>query len=283
MTESAESLEKMLSSIPTAAVTFLIHVGIALLAYFICSKIINWLSRLIAKRLTEKQSFQKSAITFITSLVSVLLKVFVAVTLLMQLGLKEATVLAALGSVGVGLGLALQGGMANLAGGILILFVKPFTVGDYIVETAEGNEGTVHSIDIFYTTLYTFDNKKIVIPNKKLTDSSVINLTAKGERILEIKICISYESDLKKAKEVLKEICVADPEVMLKDDVHVFVDELSNDAVHLGVRAWVKTEDYWKAKWRMQENMKLRLENEGIVIPYKQLDVHIKETGREVE
>jgi len=277
-----EQFQDYVSGILPAIGTFAVHVGLALLVYFIGAKIINWTSKLFKKWLDGK-SWDASAAIFLTNLFKVVLKVLLAIGCLVQIGLKEATVLAALGSIGVGLGLALQGGMANLAGGILILTVKPFRVGDYIIENSQKQEGTVKAIDIFYTTLTTFDNRKIVIPNKMLTDNTVINVTAEGQRMLDIKVGIGYRDDLIRAKEVLRKTAESIPSVLTGEEIMIYVDELAESSVNIGVRAWVRTENYLPAKWEMQEKIKLALEEAGISIAFNQLDVHLDQISKKEE
>lgn len=277
-----EQFQNYVSGILPAIGTFAVHVGLALLVYFVGAKIINWASKLFKKWLDGK-SWDASAAVFLTNLFKVILKVLLAIACLVQIGLKEATVLAALGSIGVGLGLALQGGMANLAGGILILTVKPFRVGDYIIENSQKQEGTVKAIDIFYTTLMTFDNRKIVIPNKMLTDNTVINVTAEGQRMLDIKVSIGYRNDLIRAKEVLRRAAESVSGVLTDQEIKIYVDELAESSVNIGVRAWVRTENYLPAKWEMQEKIKLALEEAGISIAFNQLDVHLDQISKKEE
>ena len=177
---------------------------------------------------------------------------------------------------GVAIGLALQGGLSNLAGGVIILILRPFVIGDYIIENSGKQEGTVVKIDLFYTTLSTVDNRRITVPNGALTNSSIVNVTAKDNRKLEIKVGISYQADLKKAKKILETLLHEDASIMSDQEMQVFVDELAADSVILGLRAWVKTEEYWATKWRLNEKIKLTFDEQGIEIPFPQLDVHIK-------
>jgi small conductance mechanosensitive channel len=143
--------------------------------------------------------------------------------------------------------------------------------------SSSGVEGTILKIEMFYTTLATVDNRTIVIPNGTLSNSCVINVTAKNSRKLEIKVGISYESSIARAKEILEKLLREDPCVMSDQEILVFVDELASNSVVLGLRAWVSTEEYWKTKWRMNEKIKESFEEAGVVIPYPQMDVHIKE------
>ena len=193
----------------------------------------------------------------------------------MRFGIKESSVAALLASGGVAVGLALQGGLSNFAGGVIILALKPFQVGDYIIENTSKQEGTVTKIEMFYTTLSTVDNKRIVIPNGTLTEASVVNVTAQEKRKLEFKIGISYQSDLKKAKGILERLLHEDPCIMSDQEMIVFVDELGESSVIIGFRAWVKTEEYWNTKWRLNEKVKLAFDEEDIEIPYNKLDVRV--------
>lgn len=254
---------------------FLLELAIALVILVVGGKIIKWLVRLFHTFLDRKGA-DASVVQFLSSSLKAGLYFLLIVSLAMQMGLNQASVVAVIGSVGVGLGLALQGGMANLAGGVLILLVKPFRVGDYIVESSSKDEGTVSRIDMFYTTLHTIDNKKIVIPNGKLTNNSVTNITAMDLRQLDLRVGISYEDDLKRAKDVLERLMEQQVKKLDDKDSRVFVDELADSSVVLGCRFWVKTEDYWPVKWEMNEEIKCAFDEAGIKIPYNQLEVHVK-------
>lgn len=215
-------------------------------------------------------------IQFVSSFVKAALYFLLIVTIATSFGVKESSIAALLASSGVAIGLALQGGLSNLAGGVIILILRPFVVGDYIIENAEKQEGTVVKIDLFYTTLSTVDNRRITVPNGKLTNSSIVNVTAKDSRKLEIKVGISYGADLKKAKQILERLLREDASVMSDQEMQVYVDELASDSVMLGLRAWVKTEEFWSTKWRLNEKIKLAFDEAGVEIPFPQLDVHIK-------
>ena len=158
----------------------------------------------------------------------------------------------------------------------MILLLRPFAVGDYIIVNSEGIEGTVKVIQIFYTKMTTIDNKTIVVPNSILTSNSLTNVTARPERQLDLKVGISYESDLKKAKEIIDRLYVNHPLILKDHPVTVFVDELADSAVVIGARGWVATGDYWKVKWDLTEQVKLEYDAAGIEIPFQQLDVNVK-------
>ena len=203
--------------------------------------------------------------------------IFIAV----GLGVKESSVAALIGTAGVTAGLALQGGLGNIAGGVLLLVFKPFVVGDYIIQDkANGCEGEVSKIEICYTTLLSVDNKKIVIPNGTLSNCTIINVTAKDMRKLEIKVGISYESDIQKVKQVLEKILKEDPDTQSdNEETIIFVDELADSAVIMAFRVWVYTDVYWTTKWRLNEKIKEEFDKNGIVIPYNQMDIHIYNRG----
>ena len=162
----------------------------------------------------------------------------------------------------------------NFAGGVMILLLKPFKVGDYIIFPGEGQEGTVKKIEMYYTTINSIDNRTIMIPNANLTNHTIINVTAMDRRKLEIKVGISYESDIRKAKDILRRLVEEEPHFQ-SEEQQFFVDELGESAITVGLRAWVATENYWPVKWKMNERIKEEFDAAGISIPYNQLDVHI--------
>mgnify|MGYP000473622036 FL=1 len=272
------NLEKIWNHISAqipAVETFAWKVILAIVIYFIASKVIVKICAFIRAAM-NKAGADTGVIQFLTSFVKTALYFLLIVSIAVRFGIKESSIAALLASGGVAIGLALQGGLSNLAGGVIIMLLRPFTVGDYIIENTNSQEGTVVKIDLFYTTLSTVDNRRITIPNGNITNSSIVNVTSQDKRKLEIKVMIGYQSDLKKAKGILETLLHADPAIMSEQEMLVFVDELADDGVILGLRAWVKTEDYWPAKWRLNEEIKLTFDEEDIDIPYPQLDVHIK-------
>lgn len=261
-------------SIPKLA-AFGIRVLIALAVFFVGRIVIRWIQRLVRHSL-ERSGADKGVEQFIDSFLKVGLYTLLIFSIAAKFGVDTASVAALVASGGVAIGLALQGSLSNFAGGVLILLLKPFEVGDYIVEDTNKKEGTVKEIQIFYTKLSTVDNKTIVIPNGMLTNSSLTNVTAKDERQLDLKISIAYHADLKKAKELLFDILRKDECVKQDAAMNVFVDDLADSAVLLGVRAWVKSDDFWTTKWRLLETIKLSLDEHGIEIPYPQMTVHMR-------
>ena len=172
----------------------------------------------------------------------------------------------------------MQGSLSNFAGGVLILLLKPFKVGDYIIEDVNKNEGTVKEISVFYTKLTTPDNRVIIIPNGTLANSSLMNVTQSEKRRVDIYVGVSYQADLKKAKSILTELAEQEINRLKDEPMDIFVSDLEDSSVKLGVRIWVPTDSYWETRWRLVEEVKLALDAGGIEIPYPQMDVTIKKT-----
>lgn len=257
---------------------FCFKVLLAVIVFYIGGKLIKWAVR-FARDSMNKAGIDKGVVQFLCSLARFLLYAVLIFNIATYFGLKESSVAALLGTAGVTIGLALQGGLANLAGGVMLLLFKPFQVGDYIIQdTGKGYEGTVYKVEMCYTTLLSTDNKHIIIPNGQLSNSTIINVTARDLRKLEIKLGISYESDIHKAKEILEKLLQKDPDTKDDKDMVVFVSELAESAVIIGLRVWVPTDCYWPVKWRLNERIKEEFDAQGIQIPYNQLDVHLHQT-----
>lgn len=258
---------------------FFLNIILSIIIYFIGKKIIKVLLNLVEKS-CERVGADVGVIKFINSVLRILLYIILFSIIGKRLfNINDGTIVALLGSAGLAIGLALQGSLSNFAGGVLLLILKPFKIGDYIVEQSSGNEGTVTNIDIFYTKLLTIDNKMIAMPNGNLINSSITNVTNQAIRRLDITVGIGYESDLRKAKRIMEEILMKDVARLQDEELNVFVSELADSAVIIEVRMWLKTEDYWTAKWRIVEEIKLSFDENKIVIPFNQLDVTIKENN----
>ncbi len=232
----------------------------------------------LVKKSLAKGNADQGVIQFIDSFLKFSLYVVLFITIASGFGMDAASILALLGSAGVAIGLAIQGSLANFVGGVLILLLKPFKVGDYIV-TANGNEGAVQEIQIFYTKLTTGDNRLVIIPNGDLSNSSMINVSAMPNRRVDISVGISYQADIRQAREVLLKLLESDDKVLADMDKKVYVDSLADSAVVLGIRFYVLSEDYWESKWRLTEAVKYALDEADISIPYNQLDVHLNPQG----
>ncbi len=257
-------------------IDFLMKLIIAVIVLLIGTRIIKLIRRLVRKVL-KKSNMDQGLQQFLDHLLNVALYFFLIMIVLGKFGITASSVIAIIGSVGLSVGLALQGTLSNFAGGVLILLLKPFKIGDYIKEDTNGNEGTVSEIQLFYTKLVTIDNKTVVLPNGALSNSSLTNYTHQDKRMVDIKVGVSYEADLKKAKEVIETVARQDPARLPREEMNVFVAQLADSCVLIGVRIWVATDDYWTAMWRMTEEIKYALDENGIEIPYPQMNVTIQE------
>ncbi|MCI5953529.1 MAG: mechanosensitive ion channel [Lachnospiraceae bacterium] len=269
-------LKSFLEKLPEKALQLGVRVLLAVLCFLIGVQLIKLIRKIIKKSM-QRAGAELGAVQFVDSFVKAALYILLVLMLASSFGVDAASIVAVLGSAGVAIGLAIQGSLSNLAGGVLILLLKPFRVGDYIVESSTGKEGTVTEIQIFYTRLLTVDNKTVILPNGSLANNSIVNITAQANRRMDISVSVSYSADLKRTKEVLFNVLQKDEAVLKDKERVVFVDELGASGVNLGVRCWFKQEDYWAGKWRITENCKLALDEAGIEIPFNQLDVHLKQ------
>ncbi len=269
------ALEKFLKELPDQALHFGVQVVLAIITFLIGGQIIK-LVRKVLKKFLGRAGAEQGVVQFLDSCIKVLLYLLLIVMIATSFGVSVAGMVTVLGSAGVAIGLSLQGSLSNLAGGVLILLLKPFRVGDYIVEDNKGNEGTVQEIQIFYTKLLTPDGKTIVLPNGALSNTSITNVTAMPVRRVDLVVGISYDADLKKAKEVAQQVVREEKALLADRPVMVFVDSLGSSEVNLGIRFHVKKEDYWDAKWRVTEKIKLEFDENDISIPYMQVDIHTK-------
>lgn len=251
---------------------YLLRIALVLVIFFVGRKLIKKIVSLCDQAL-KRHGMEVTVRRFFCNVINALGYICMLGILLQTVGLTATSLTALVASAGVAVGLALQGSLSNFAGGVLILLMKPFVIGDYIVQ---GNtEGTVKEIGLVYTELITADNRLIVIPNGTLIDSSIVNVTATGKRRLELSVGIGYKSDLKKAKEVLIRLGENDPARDPENPVNVFVAELAESSVNLGLHVWVSSSEYWNAKWRLTENIKMAFDEEGIEIPFKQVEISV--------
>ena len=255
---------------------FALQVVIALVVYVIGGKIIKLILKMLSRGM-ERRGTDEGVKQFLLPLVKYSLYVILIFIIMGLFGIATTSAVAVLGSAGVAVGLALQGSLSNFAGGVLILLLKPFRVGDYIVEHSGGKEGTVTEISIFYTKLLSADNKMILVPNGTLANCTVTNVSGMEKRRVDMEVGIAYEADIRTAKEVLKKVAAEDEARLKEEEPVVFVDSLGDSSVNMGVRIWVAAENYWSTKWRLTENVKYALDEAGISIPYPQLDVQIKQ------
>lgn len=270
-----KSSMQIMEEIPAKILYLGIRILLVFLLFFIGTKVIKLIRKILRKSM-EKAQVETGVIQFVESFVKAALYVLLVFLLASQLGVEATSIVALLGSAGVAIGLAIQGSLSNLAGGVLILLLKPFKVGDYIIESVSNLEGFVTEIQIFYTKLKTGDNRIVILPNGNLANNSMVNVTAEKERRLDIRVGVSYEADLKLAKEVLLNVLEREESIIAEKDRLVFVEELADSCVIIGLRCHVESSQYWPAKWRITENCKYALDEAGISIPFPQLDVHLQ-------
>lgn len=266
-------MEKILDTVLSYGLTFGKNILVALVIYFVGRKLIKWVLRLLNRPL-EKGKVDPMVVKFINSIVNIMLHAVMLVGVVSVLGVPTATFVTLFGTVSLTVGLALQGSLSNFAGGVLILLFKPFHVGDYII--ACGSEGTVTGIDVFYTKLTTGDNRIVVIPNGTLANASLTNVTSEKIRRLDIQVGVSYDSDIKRVKEVLNNVIQGKEAVVEDKGVQIFVASLDESQITMETRVWVNAPDYWPVKWQLLEEFKLALDENGIEIPFNQLSVMVK-------
>lgn len=266
-----KAAEHLGGKLPEVA-AFGLKVIICIVVYVVGKRVIDWVVRTI-RGMMERSRIQAGAVTFTASMAKITLYIALILGIAMQFGLKESSVAALVASGGVAVGLALQGGLSNFAGGFLILLFQPFQIGDYII--TQGEEGTVKKIEILYTTLHTFDNRKVIVPNGNLANNVIVNVTGADKRKLEVKVGISYEDSVGKARAVMERLLAENENVLHEEESQVFVAELGDSSVVMGMRCWVKTEQYWPVLWEMNERVKEEFDRAGIHIPYPQVEVHV--------
>ena len=268
------ALQTYLDELPDKLLAMGVKVLLTFVIILVGIKLINMLRKTVRKAL-EKINVEKGVVQFTDSLIKAVLTILLVLWAAVNFGVEATSIAALISSVSIAIGLALQGSLSNFAGGILILLLKPFKVGDYIKEDTHSNEGTVKEISLFYTKLLSYDNKTIVLPNGILANSSMVNFSDEGKRRLDLRVSISYKADIRKAKDVIMD--VINKSDMVLDDLQkiVFVADLDNSGVILGIRCFANADQYFKTRWSLLEDIKYALDENNIEIPYPQLDVHL--------
>ena len=252
--------------------TYGIRVVAAIAILLVGRWLVGLVSRLITKGLT-KANIDETLVRFLGKLSYVALLTFVIIAVLAKLGIQTASFVVVLGAAGLAVGLALQGSLANFAAGVLLLIFKPIKVGDFI--EAGGAKGSVQEIGIFTTVMNSPDNIRIVIPNAQVTGGNICNYTTNKTRRVDLVMGVSYDDDLKKAREVIEDVLAGDNRILKEPAVTVAVSELADSSVNFVVRPWVNKEDYWAVYFDLTEKLKVTLEEKGLTIPYPQHDIHV--------
>ena len=249
---------------------------IAAIFLLIGLKLVSIVHKILCKSF-QKTKMDESVSGFLLSFIKIALSIVVFISTAAIIGIEITSFVTILGTAGIALSLGLQGSLTNLIGGVLILILKPFTVGDYIKEDNKGNEGTVISIDILYTKLRTLENRIVVIPNGILASTSLLNITTEGKRRLDIDISVGYEMDISYVKKIIMEVIDAEDRILREEPIDVFIGEFGGNGIKMGIRAWAKVDDFWPTLCDLREEVKKAFDQNGIKIPHNQLDVNIKE------
>lgn len=255
--------DKLLGYLPN----ILLAIVLLIVGLWLIKIVMGWM-----KKLFKKKDYDETLENFLLSLTGAALKVLLFITVIAQLGVQTSSFVAIIGAAGLAVGLALQGSLANFAGGVLILLLKPFKVGHFI--KGQGIEGTVIDINIFHTEMNTFGNQRAIIPNGKLSNDNIINYTVEGKRREAMTWGIGYDDDIKLAKDILLKLVMEQETVLPEPAPMIVVAELADSSVNLSLRYWALNDDFWALRWHILEEGKKRLEAEGISIPFPQRDVH---------
>lgn len=264
--------ENLIEQFKTGVIAYAPKIIIAILIWFIGIWVIRILSHGFGK-LMDKKDFDPSLKPFLKKLFNMLFKVVLFITILGTLGIEMTTFVAIIGAAGLAIGLALSGTLQNFAGSVIILIFKPYKIGDFI--ESESFKGTVNEIHIFNTILKTPDNKTVIIPNGKLSNSPIINFSTEPLRRVDWVFGIAYGDDVDKAKEVITRLAGEDSRILNEPPLFIALSELGNSSVNITVRAWVSTPDYWNVFFQLNEQSYKTFEKEGLNIPFPQMDVHL--------
>lgn len=255
------------------AVTWGLRIGLALVIFYVGRMAVNWIVRL-TERYLRTRALDELIIRFATNILTWTLLFIVIIAALSQLGIDTTALIALLGAAGLAVGLALQDSMKNFASGVLLIIFRPFTTGHFI--EAAGTSGSVESITLFTSTLRTPDNRSVIVPNGEIYSNTITNYSALPTRRVDMVFGIGYDDDLRKAKDLLHQIIAADDRILSDPAPLIAVGELADSSVNFNVRPWVKNEDYWDVLFSITEKVKLTFDDNGISIPYPQMDVHVQ-------
>jgi len=257
--------------------------GLKVLAAIVVLIVGRWVARALRKvvqRMMTRAQADAALVSFVGHLTYVALLTFVIIAALNQIGIQTASFIAVIGAAGLAIGLALQGSLANFAAGVLMLVFRPFRSGDYI--EGAGVAGTVEEIQIFTTNLKTPDNRKIIVPNAKLTGDNIVNYSAKDIRRMDMIVGVSYDDDYDKVQQILQDIIANESRILEDPAAKIGIMEFADSSVNFVFRPWVKTAEYWDVYFDLNETIKKRFDEEGISIPFPQRDVHVFEEKEEV-
>ncbi len=253
--------------------TYGLKLVVAILIFIVGRIVAKWLKKMTAK-VTNKANVDQTLANFLADLVYIAVLIVVVILALNNLGVKTTSLIAVLGAATLAIGLSLQSNLSNLGSGILLLFNRPFKVGDYV--EAGGVSGTIEKISLFNTEMVTPDNKKIFLPNASVTGSNIINYSTYNTRRLDLTVEIDYQDDVEKTKEILRNLAKSDERILNEPEPQIEVSELGANGIILIFRTWVKTVDYWPVKFSLLTKINEAFKENGVTIPYPQMDVHIE-------
>ena len=272
LSKDVSKLSQIGSDLIDKAVAFGIDIIIAVIIFVIGKFIIKFILKFV-DRIFAKSSADEGVAKFIHSVLKVALYIILAITICGQIGIETTSFAAIVASGGLAIGLAFEGSLSNFAGGVMILIMKPFTVGDYI--ESNGVEGTVYKIDIFYTSLKTVDNKSVKLPNGTLSNSILTNYSMNEKRRVDVEVGIGYDDNIELARKELERVMNSYSNIMRDEANAVVVKNLADSAIIMEVRVWVPTEYYWDCQFYLNENIRVSFDKAGISIPFNQLDVNV--------
>lgn len=246
---------------------------LGILVLIVLFKIINASTRRLYKTL-HKRHVDETIAKVVSSSIKVFLKVLILIMFIGYIGIETASISAVIASIGVGVSLAVQGALSNFAGGLIIIIMRPFKIGDWI--TTNGESGSVENIKLFYTEIVTGDNKVVHVPNGSLANNVIVNVSAKETRRVDMVFSVSYDTDLTLAKQILANMLANDERVFKDPAPFITVSEYAASSINITVRAWTKSSNYWGVYWNMMNNVKSEFDKAGIEIPFNQLDVNIR-------
>lgn len=256
-----------------AILEYATNIILALAVFFIGKWVVSEATNLIVKVLRRSSKLDETLVIFFKNIIYYALLIVVILTALEQVGVQTTSFIAILGAAGLAIGLALKDSLSNFASGVMIVFFKPFKIGDFV--TAGGISGVITEIHLFNTEFKTGDNQKILVPNASITSGSITNVNAHDKRRVDLVIGVSYEDDIKKVKELLTSIVASHEKILQEEANKIAVSELADSSVNFIVRAWVNTPDYWDVRFDLIESIKTKFDEESITIPYPQTDVHV--------
>ena len=266
-----QALEKFYEWLSTSGLKIVLGLLLVWIGFKIITRVIK-----AANKVMERRNVDVTLASFLDGFMNICLKLLLVLMIMNYVGLSTSGIIALLGSAGIAVGLALKESLSNFAGGVIILFIRPFNVGDYI--EGAGESGKVDKIGIFYTHMSTVDNKQILVPNGTLANGIVRNYTAQEMRRVDLTFCVGYDQDIRVVKNAIFSVINKEELILNEPEPFVAVSELADSSVNFITRVWTETDNYWKVYYSLLENVKIKFDEENISIPYPQMSIHVNKT-----